>query len=76
MIKIKIWDGLNAEESEAKEIELSSAREIWDAVRKFAEHDYDDPWDTAEYHVRCNGHLLKFAVTAEQKVTFRVREIP
>ncbi len=80
-MKIKIWDALNEEESEAQEIELSEWAEfsinsnyLTQAVQEFVEKRWassDYPDETWVNVTSESGKLLEFTVTAEQAVVFR-----
>lgn len=75
MIKIRIWDLWNSEESDAKEIEVESFAHIEIEVRRVAEASYcEECWDSAEYCVRVGDSLLKFDVQATPSVDFNIRE--
>ncbi len=81
-MKIKMWDALNSEESDAKEIEISEFAELsvdgsylGAAVRDFVEKRWagNDYLETTEINVRIpSGKLLEFTVYAEPSVDFRV----
>lgn len=76
---VKIWDALNQEEAEAKQIELPDWFQadnglLREAIERFVAKrwsDSDHP-EITEVSVRCSGGtLLGFFVYAEQTVNFR-----
>lgn len=82
LTRLKIWDSLNCDEADAKEVEFDSwgwplttnNTKIQSLVATFVENRWaeSDYPETTEISVRtAHGDLLKFVVYAEQSVHFR-----
>lgn len=75
-MKIKVWDALNSEESDADEVEVDSPHLVDDAVEKLAEEsNREEYWERAQYCARMpDGELRLFDVYAESTIVLHTSE--